>query len=77
MMIHLTLFGPYREKLPKEARGKIDLELPPETTLADVLAQFGIDSAGLCSVNGAITRDFSLTLQDGDRLYIFRAAGGG
>jgi sulfur carrier protein ThiS len=76
LLIQIILFGLYREKLPKELKGKTNLELPQKATIGDVLAQLSIEGA-LCALNGQIEPDHTRLLQDGDQLQVFRPSGGG
>lgn len=77
MNVRVTLFSILREKLPPEKRGKINLELPAGSTIADVLKTLDIEMHVVCAVNGQVEADHSRILQDGDEVRIFRPAGGG
>ncbi len=80
MRIELRLFANLRRKLPPGSpRGKCDLELPENTTIAAVLTRMDIppDSAQMVLVNGEHDRDLGRTLRDGDVLSIFPPVAGG
>ncbi len=77
MLIHLTLYSLLRDLLPKEARGRADLHFPPGSTLADLRARVGIPGPAVFTVNGQLERDETYPMQDGDRVSVFRPAGGG
>ena len=77
MEIRLQLYSILREKLPPEARGKIKLKLEEGTTLAGILAEFGIEHRVVISVNGLHETDYSRELHDGDDVKIFSSVGGG
>lgn len=77
MIVHITLYGLLRERLPRAARGKADLDLPEGATLAVLLSQLGIGPDVRCAVNGIVERDMQRTLKHDDELKLFRAAGGG
>jgi sulfur carrier protein ThiS len=66
-----------RERLAKETRGRLTVELPQAATIADLVAALGIQVPVVCSLNGAIERDFSHILHEGDEAQIFQPAGGG
>jgi sulfur carrier protein ThiS len=75
--IKIVLFGLYRGKLPREAHGEVDLDLPEGTTIGEVLARLEINMGGLCILNGQSEIDKITRLQDGDRLQIVPPVGGG
>lgn len=77
MHIPVTLYSTMRDLLPKEARGKTVLDLPPGSTLADVRARLDVPALAVCAVNGQVERDNCRELRDGDTVGVFRAAGGG
>jgi sulfur carrier protein ThiS len=77
MQVKVVLFGMLRERLAKESRGKLTVELPEAGTITSLLAALGIQVAVVCSLNGVIERDFNRTLQEGDEVQIFQPAGGG
>ena len=77
MQVSVVLFGMLRERLAKESRGRLVVELPQAATISDLVAALGIQAPVVCSLNGVIERDFSHTLQEGDEAQIFQPAGGG
>jgi sulfur carrier protein ThiS len=77
MQIKVILFGMLRQRLAKESRGRLVVELPEAATISDLLAELGIQVPVVCSLNGVIERDFSHILTDGDEAQIFQPAGGG
>ncbi len=77
MRVTIVLYGLYREKLPKEARGQTQLDLPAGSTLAQTLEQLGINVGALCVVNGQTETDKTRHLVEGDRLSIVPPIGGG
>ncbi len=80
MRIELRLFASLRKKLPPGSpRGKCDLELPDNATVAAVLTHMDIPfaSAQMVLVNGEHDRDFDRPLRDGDVLSIFPPVAGG
>ncbi len=66
-----------RERLAKETRGRLVVDLPDSATIADLVAALGITVPVVCSLNGVVERDFSRALEEGDEAQIFQPAGGG
>ena len=77
MLIHLTLYGLMRDLLPREARGKTTLEIPEGESVSFIIENLGIHGTAVFAVNGEVERDSKRVLKDGDRVNIFRPAGGG
>jgi|YNPNPStandDraft_1061719.scaffolds.fasta_scaffold36583_2 molybdopterin converting factor small subunit len=77
MRVHIRLHGILRERLPAEARGKVDLELQEGARLADVLIVLGIEAHFRVARNGTVIEDLSELLSDGDQVDVFRPAAGG
>lgn len=77
MLIHLTLYGLLRETLPREARGKADIELPENAVLQDLISHLRIIGPVVFSLNNEIERELSRPLASGDQVHIFRPTGGG
>jgi sulfur carrier protein ThiS len=77
MQVKVVLFSVFREKLPRENRGRITLELAEDSTLKDLLAALDINIAATCSVNGQLEYEQTRQLQEGDEVQIFRPVGGG
>ena len=77
MQIKVVLFSVFREKLPREARGRTTVELAQDGTLKDLLAKLEIEIAATCSVNGQLEYDQQRQLKDCDEVQIFRPVGGG
>ena len=77
MQIKVVLFSVFREKLPREKRGRTTVELPENSSLKDLLAELDIHITATCSVNGQLEYDQTTQLKDGDEVQIFRPVGGG
>ncbi|MGW8225873.1 MAG: MoaD/ThiS family protein [Anaerolineales bacterium] len=75
--IHLQLYSILREKLPEEAKGRVNLQMESGTTLSDLLDEFGITRRVVISVNGEHEADRSRKLRDGDEIKIFSSISGG
>jgi sulfur carrier protein ThiS len=77
VQIKVVLFGMLRERLAKETRGRLVVDLPDSATIADLVAALGITVPVVCSLNGVVERNFSRALEEGDEAQIFQPAGGG
>jgi sulfur carrier protein ThiS len=77
VQIKVVLFSVFREKLPRENRGRTTIELPDSGTLKDLLDKLDIHITATCSVNGQLEYDQTRQLKDGDEVQIFRPVGGG
>ncbi|MCS6907276.1 MAG: MoaD/ThiS family protein [Anaerolineales bacterium] len=77
MIVKVVLFGTFRERLPRELRGRTTLELPEGSPLRAVLEHFDLPPNAACAVNGQLEPDRERILQDGDEIQVFRPAGGG
>lgn len=77
MKVRVKLYGLLREKLPRETKGQSVLELPPHSTIQDLLNTLQINSMVKASVNDVLERDLQRELQDGDDVHLFRPVGGG
>ncbi len=80
MKVVVKLFASYRKLLPGEAvNGKIEIDLPPGTTLADLMSRFQVplteDSVFL--INGLTPTSLEQELFDGDTVAAFSAVAGG
>lgn len=77
MKIKVVLYSILRQKLPQEARGRAEIELPEGSTIAGVLAALEIQGNVLCSRQNQMIRDLDTPVQDGDELHFFLPVGGG
>jgi sulfur carrier protein ThiS len=77
MQVNVILFGMLRERLARESRGRLTVELPEAATITDLVALLGIRVPVVCSLNGVIERDFNRNLHEGDEAQIFQPVGGG
>ena len=78
MLVHIKLFSRFRELLPPEARGEADIELPPETTVEQLLDHLGVTGpVKLIDVNGTRETDRARLLREGDTVRIFPFVVGG
>jgi sulfur carrier protein ThiS len=80
MVIHVKLMGSLRARLSAEVPGgKIRLEVPPGSTVADALDQLGISTGQvhLVMVNGEMETERGRTLAEGDEVQVFPPVAGG
>ncbi len=91
MQIHVQLFSILRDCLPPGTkRGQASLELPPGSTLADLIVHLGVDrrlghaadevvsrAGWQVMVAGKYEPDMGRVLQDGDEVRIFPPVAGG
>jgi sulfur carrier protein ThiS len=77
MKVKVKLYGILREKLPRETKGQSELDLPPQSTLQDLLDTLHITTMVKASVNDELERDLQRELQEGDDVQLFRPVGGG
>jgi len=79
MKIYLRLYGPLRDKLPKENRGAMVLDVETGTTVAQILTSVGIDwSEVLWAIDEQHDETADRPLVDGNELTVFtHVAGGG
>ena len=76
MRIKVTLHSALRGRLPPDAKGRTELDVPAGGSLNDAVLQLGIPDV-LYAVNGSIERNLTRPLRDGDQIDVFiRAAGG-
>lgn len=77
MKVKVKLYGLLRDKLPREAKGQSVIELPPHSTVQDLLTTLQINSMVKTAINDVLVRDLQHELQDGDDVQFFRPVGGG
>ena len=75
--IYIRLHGALRDKLRPEDKGRTTLTLPNDVSLTAVLEQLSLHRRIEVAVNDEIVDNRDTTLQDGDRVEIFRPAAGG
>ena len=78
MKVYLRLYGPLRDKLPKENRGGAILDVDHGTTVAQILASVEIDWEDvLWAISEQHDTDAERPLADGDELSVFTHVAGG
>jgi sulfur carrier protein ThiS len=76
MEINVTLHGILRDYIPRQAKGKTVLDLPPGATIDDVIRQLKIKQNVSAAVNGVEVEN-NHVLQNGEELHLFRFIAGG
>jgi sulfur carrier protein ThiS len=74
--IKVTLHGILRDYLPREAKGKANLDLPDGASIAEVVQQLKIKQTVTAAVDG-VQVEPSYVLKAGDNLQLFRMIAGG
>lgn len=77
MKIRVVLHSILREKLPLETNGRVDLDLPEDCTVLEVIRRLELPEHAVCAINGQIERSLYKVLQDGDEVHFFRPGAGG
>jgi sulfur carrier protein ThiS len=78
MNITLKLFASLRRYLPEDCTGSAcDLEVDPGTTVADVLARYGVPTEGIVILVNGRSVDLDQALEEGDVMAVFHALAGG
>ncbi|NMB68399.1 MAG: hypothetical protein GYA20_06525 [Chloroflexi bacterium] len=77
MRIQVILYSYLRERLPAEANGRVEMELPDGSPVAAVFERLDLPRQVAWAVNGTAQRDFGLVLRDGDEVRVFRQGAGG
>lgn len=78
MKVYLRLYGPLRDKLPKENRGGAILEMNEGTTVAQALASVNIAWEDvLWAISEQYDNNADRPLADGDELAVFTHVAGG
>lgn len=77
MRIQVILYSYLREKLPPDANGRAELDLPEGSPAAAVFERLDLPRQVAWAVNGVAQRDFELILHEGDEVRVFRQGAGG
>lgn len=78
MFIEVRLYATLRRYAPASSVGVLAVEVPPDSTVAEVLTKMNIEGAEvhIIMINGVNSR-LTSALHEGDRLGLFPAVGGG
>jgi sulfur carrier protein ThiS len=77
MRVSVHLHGILRDLLPPTAKGRSTVDLPEDSTVADLLTVLGIERRVIVAVNGQGRVEAGQGLRDGDQVVIYTPAGGG
>ncbi len=78
MRVFLRLYGPLRDKLPRENRGRKWLELDEGATVAEALASVGISWEDvLWAINEEHNSESETRLNENEELSVFTPVAGG
>jgi molybdopterin converting factor small subunit len=80
MKVCVKFFASYRKLLPPEAEmGKFEVQIPPGTTLAALMSQYGIPltEESVFLINGLTPKSLDQELLAGDTVAAFSAMAGG
>jgi sulfur carrier protein ThiS len=77
VQIEVVLFGMLRERLARESRGRLTIELPEGATIHDLLVKLDANVNLACILNGENERNFERPLKDGDKIQLVQPIGGG
>ncbi len=76
MRIRVILHSVLAQRLPSEARGQTELDLPEGSTLSDVALRLQMMDM-VYAINGSVERNWTRPVRDTDQVDVFvRAAGG-
>ena len=76
MRIRVTLHSVLRHRLPPEAGGKTELDLPEGSTLSDIAMRLQMTDM-VYAIGGSVERNWTRPLRDNDEVDVFVRAGGG
>lgn len=78
MFVEVRLYATLRRYAPVSSAGVLSVEVPADCTVTELLNTIGIDLAEvhIIMING-VSSILSSILQEGDRLGLFPAVGGG
>ena len=77
MQIYIHLYGPLRDQLPPEAKGKTSLELVEGATVQEIFQRLNLPPTLLVTLNNNHEASLGTLLHDGDRIALFTPASGG
>ena len=77
MQINVRLFGPLRDKLPIEAKGRTTLKLEEGVTVQAIFDQLELPPNLLITLNNDNEATSESVLSDGDLVVFFAAVSGG
>ena len=77
MSITVNLYGQLRDKVPRENKGKIELEHTANMTIKDIMSSLDISEHNLISIGETQEVEFSHVVSAGDVIHVFPPVSGG
>ncbi len=77
MSITVHLYGQLRDKVPRENKGKIELEHTSGMTIKDIMSSLDISEHNLISIGETQEVEFSHLVSAGDIIHVFPPVSGG
>ena len=77
MKINLELIGPLVDYLPNSDKGKAQMTLNNDSTIADMLDKLKIKRKVVVAVNGDEEKGLEHVLNEGDEVLVFTVVSGG
>jgi sulfur carrier protein ThiS len=77
MRIRVILHSTFRQKIPPENKGVIELDFPEGAVIADMRQKLELPEQAAIAVNGLVERNNKFELHDGDEVRVFRPSAGG
>lgn len=77
MNCKIILYAILRDKLPPEAHGRVNIDMPNGSTIGDVITKLDLPIDCICTVNEQIEKDMDRIVKDGDTLRFFLPSSGG
>ena len=77
MQIHVRLYGPLRDKLPIDAKGRTTLEMEDGATVQSIFDRLALPPNLLITLNNDNEATPESSLHDGDSVIFFAAVSGG
>ncbi|MCP4423000.1 MAG: hypothetical protein GY803_00765 [Chloroflexi bacterium] len=77
MKVHVKLVATYREYLPPECKGKVDMDVAEGTTAVSILTDLGVPIEESVVLVDGRSPNPDETLQEGATVFAFPATAGG
>lgn len=77
MQINIRLYGPLRDHLPPESKGRASLEFEAGATVQEIFTQLNLPLTLLVTLNQDQEASTETPLQDGDQVALFAPVSGG
>ena len=77
MNCKVILYAILRDKVPPEAQGRINIDMPDGSMIRDIITKLDLPIDCICTINEHIEKDIDRRVQDGDTLRFFLPSSGG